>query len=217
MVARAISTVIGAAAYIGLAILGWGSAVLLFSNRARVMAAVVLAGMTIAGLLAPGGNLSSGVREDRSNRWVLTVFGILGLLGGWLPAFDDRRGILPIDGDAVRWLGVVVFALGGVLRLWPVYVLRDRFSGLVAIQPGHALVTTGIYSRIRHPSYLGLVLTAIGWSLVFRSGLGVLLSVLLWPPLVARMNAEEKLLGEEFNGEYEAYRKRTSRLAPGIY
>jgi len=38
-----------------------------------------------------------------------------------------------MDGDAVRWLGVALFALGGAIRLWPVFVLGDRFSGLVAI------------------------------------------------------------------------------------
>lgn len=53
MGARAISTVAGAAAYIRLAILGWGGAVLLFSNRTRVLAAVVLAGMSaVRALLA---------------------------------------------------------------------------------------------------------------------------------------------------------------------
>ena len=56
-----------------------------------------------------------------------------------------------LDGDAIRWLGVALFAAGGMLRLWPVFVLGYRFSGLVAIQAGHRLVTTGI---IRHPSYL---------------------------------------------------------------
>ena len=47
---------------------------------------------------------------------------------------------------------------GGALRIWPVFVLGRRFSGLVAIQPGHTLVTTGIYSVIRNPSYLGLLI-----------------------------------------------------------
>lgn len=214
---RAISALVGAAAYLGLAILGWGGVRPLFAESARIAAVAVLFVETIAGVLAPGGSLSSGVREDRGNRWVLAAFGILGLVCGWLPAFDDRHGILTIDGDAVRWLGLFVFAVAGALRIWPVYVLRDRFSGLVAIQPGHTLVTTGIYSTIRHPSYLGMVLTALGWSLVFRSGLGVLLTMLMLPPLVARMNAEERLLGEQFNGEYEDYRRRTSRLVPGVY
>jgi hypothetical protein len=53
------------------------------------------------------------------------------------------------DGDAVRWIGVTLFAAGRVLRLWPVFVLGRRFSGLVAIQPEHTLVTGGVYGVIR--------------------------------------------------------------------
>ena len=111
----------------------------------------------------------------------------------------------------------MLFALGGALRLWPVYVLGDRFSGLVAIQPGHTLVTTGIYSRIRNPSYLGLLVSSLGWSLAFRSGIGVLMTAALLPPLIARMHAEERLLASEFGAEYDAYRARTWRLLPWIY
>jgi protein-S-isoprenylcysteine O-methyltransferase Ste14 len=62
---------------------------------------------------------------------------------------------------------------------WPVFVLGHRFSGLVAIQPGHALVTTGLYGAIRHASYLGLLVNSLGWSLAFRSGVGVMLTALL--------------------------------------
>ena len=101
--------------------------------------------------------------------------------------------------------------------LWPVFVLGRRFSGLVAIQSGHTLVTTGIYRVIRHPSYLGLLLTALGWAFGFRAGVGLLLLALLAPPLISRMNAEERLLGMQFGDEYRAYAQRTSRLLPGIY
>ena len=110
--------------------------------------------MVVVGLLSAG-NLSPGEREDRSNRWVLAAFGVIGLLAAYLPALTDRLDFWTFDGDAVRWLGVVLFAGGGALRIWPVFVLGRRFSGLVAIQPGHTLVTTGIYSVIRNPSYLG--------------------------------------------------------------
>jgi protein-S-isoprenylcysteine O-methyltransferase Ste14 len=103
------------------------------------------------------------------------------------------------------------------LRLWPVYVLGRRFSGLVAIQPGHTLVTTGIYGVIRHPSYLGLFTNALGWALAFRSGVGILLTALMLIPLIARIHSEEALLISQFGSEYEAYRARTSRLIPGIY
>jgi protein-S-isoprenylcysteine O-methyltransferase Ste14 len=92
------------------------------------------------------------------------------------------------------------------LRIWPVFVLGRRFSGLVAIQPGHTLVTSGIYGVIRHLSYLGLVVNSLGWSLAFRSGVGVLLTVLTIPPLLARIHAEEGLLRSQFGAEYDAYR-----------
>jgi len=96
-------------------------------------------------------------------------------------------------------------------------VLGHRFSGLVAIQPGHTLVTTSIYRVIRHPSYLGLLISVLGWGLAFRSLVGVLLGLLNLVPLVARMNAEEALLRSEFGAAYDTYRSRTSRLLPGIY
>ncbi len=96
-------------------------------------------------------------------------------------------------------------------------MLGRRFSGLVAIQPGHTLVTGGVYGVIRHPSYLGLLVSSLGWALAFRSGVGVLLTLLLIPPLVARIRAEEALLRSQFGGDYDAYRSRTSRLIPGIY
>lgn len=202
--------------YLGLAILGWGGVAAFFANPARVAATVVLFLLAGAALFS-GGNLSPGVREDRGNRWVLAVFGVIGLLAGYLPAYTDRLDVWTFDGDIVRWIGVVLFAAGGALRLWPVFVLGNRFSGLVAIQPGHRLVTDGIYGVIRNPSYAGLLVSSLGWALVFRSGLGVLLAVLLIPPLVARMNAEEALLRDTFGEEYEAYRSRTFRLIPGLY
>ena len=88
---------------------------------------------------------------------------------------------------------------------------------MVAIQPGHTLVTTGIYRVIRHPSYLGLLINSLGWALVFRSGVGMLLTALLIPPLLARIRAEEALLRTQFGAEYEAYCTRTWRLIPGVY
>jgi protein-S-isoprenylcysteine O-methyltransferase Ste14 len=208
-------TIVGSAAYLGLAILGWGG-LSFFSQPALVALTVILFVMAVAALFA-GGSLSPGVREDRGNRWVLIAFSVLGALAAYLPAYTDRHDIWTIDGDAVRWIGVTLFAIGGALRLWPVYVLGNRFSGLVAIQPGHALVTTGIYSLIRHPSYLGLLISSLGWGLAFRSGVGVLLAALLVPPLVARIQAEERLLRSQFGAEYDAYRARTSRLIPGVY
>lgn len=105
----------------------------------------------------------------------------------------------------------------GRFGIWPVFVLGRRFSGLVAIQPGHTLVTSGVYGLIRNPSYLGLLINSLGWALAFRSGIGVLLTALLIPPLIARIRAEERLLRSQFDGEYDAYCARTWRLIPWLY
>ncbi|HEY7247218.1 MAG TPA: isoprenylcysteine carboxylmethyltransferase family protein [Xanthobacteraceae bacterium] len=208
---------VSALVYIGLAILGWGGFAAFFSH-APLIAVTILGCVMFA--LAPfsGGNLSAGEREDRSNRWVLPVFGLVGVLSAWLPAYTDRHELWTVDGEPMRWIGVVLFAAGGALRMWPVFVLGHRFSGLVAIQPGHELVTTGIYGVIRHPSYLGLLIGSLGWALAFRSLAGVLLTAGLLGPLLARMRAEENLLHSHFGRQYDVYCARTpSRLIPGVY
>ena len=200
----------------GLAVLDWGGFAAFFSHTPLIVLAIAVFLLAGAALFS-GGNLSAGESEDRANRWVLVAFGPIGLLSAYLPAYTDRKGFWAIDGDAVRWLGVFLFAAGGALRLWPVFVLGRRFSGLVAIQPGHTPVTTGAYGVIRHPSYLGPLINALGWALAFRSGIGVLLTALLIPPLLARIRAEETLLRTQFGGVYDAYRSRTWRLIPRVY
>src|SRR6516225_3126500 len=186
----ALFTIGATLAYLGLAVLGLGGFAAFFSHSALIALAVVLFALSGVALVA-GGNLSPGLREDRGNRWVIAVFAMIGLVDAYLPAWTDRKEFWILDGDAVRWLGVALFASGGALRIWPVFVLGPRFSGLVAIQPGHTLVTTAVYGLIRHPSYLGLLVSSLGWGLAFRAGVGVLLAVALIPPLLARINAEE--------------------------
>ena len=203
-------------AYIGLAIVGWGGFDAFFANPARTALVIATAAMAGAALFSSA-NLSTGEREDRSNRWVIGALGVIGLLSAWLPAYTDRRELWTIDGDIVRWIGVVLYVGGGALRLWPVFVLGGRFSGLVAIQPGHTLVTEGIYRTIRNPSYLGLLVLSLGWALAFRSLAGVLLVALMIPPLLARIRSEEALLRSQFGEEYAAYCARTWRLFPGLY
>ncbi|WP_404992263.1 methyltransferase family protein [Cupriavidus pauculus] len=209
-------TIAASLAYLALPILGWGGIAPYFADAARsATAATMMVMATIA--VFSGGNISPGEREDRGNRWVLWAFGVLGLLAGYLPAYCDRLSLWVIDGQTVRWSGFALFVIGGALRLYPVFVLGKRFSGLVAIQPGHTLVTTGIYRTIRHPSYLGFIIGSLGWALVFRSVVGVLLALLLLPPLIARIRAEEALLRDQFGDEYERYCARTWRLVPGVY
>jgi protein-S-isoprenylcysteine O-methyltransferase Ste14 len=64
---------------------------------------------------------------------------------------------------------------------------------------------------------VGLLVNSLGWGLAFRSVIGVLLTAITIPPLLARIRAEETLLKSQFGEEYEIYRTRTSRLIPWLY
>jgi protein-S-isoprenylcysteine O-methyltransferase Ste14 len=209
-------TVISVAAYLALAVAGEGGLARYASHPALIALAVITALVSFSSLFSKA-NVSSGVREDRANRWVLIPLVAIGLALAYLPALTDRLDVLTFGGEPLRWIGVALYAVGGALRIAPVFVLGQRFSGLVALQEGHTLVTGGLYRFIRNPSYLGLLVLSLGWALAFRAGVGVLLTAGLIPPLVARMHSEEALLADAFGAEYAAYRARTWRLIPGLY
>jgi protein-S-isoprenylcysteine O-methyltransferase Ste14 len=60
-----------------------------------------------------------------------------------------------------------------------------------------------------------LLVNSVDWALVFRSG--AVLTLLIIPPLLARIRAEETLLRIRFDGECDLYCARTSRLILRIY
>lgn len=211
-----ISSLLAAAVQFGVAAMILGGWKAFFSHPSLIALALATLAML---LVAPFSdvNLSSGEREDRRNRWVFIALGMIALLSATVPPYTDRIGRGTIDGETTRWIGVILYVLGGALRLWPVFVLGSRFSGLVAIQPNHALQTNGIYRFVRNPSYLGMIINMMGWGLAFRSWSGGAVAFLLLVPLVARMHSEEALLRSQFGAEYDAYVARTWRLVPGIY
>jgi len=209
-------SLIGGAVQFGLAIIAFGGWASFFSHSALIALTAVTLAMTFVAPFSSA-NLSSGEKEDRGNRWVFVAVSLIALTSAVIPPYTDRIGLWTIDGDTTRWAGVLVYVLGGALRLWPVFILGSRFSGLVAIQPGHTLETHGVYSLIRNPSYLGMLINILGWGLAFRGWAGVAVALLLLVPLIARIHAEERLLRAHFGAEYDAYLARTWRLIPGIY
>jgi len=208
--------IIAGAAQFALAILALGGWRAFVSHPPLIALAVLTVGLMVVATFTRA-NLSSGEKEDRRNRWVFIAFSLLALASAIVPPYTDRVSFWTFDGDTVRWAGVIVYVFGGALRLWPVFALGSRFSGLVAIQMDHRLETRGVYSLIRNPSYLGMLINTLGWGLAFRGWSGVVIALLLLVPLVARIHSEERLLRAHFGAEYEAYLARTWRLVPGIY
>ena len=162
-------------------------------------------------------NLNSGRRADIGELWIIPVGLVFAVLTIWLLPFLDRRDHWVIDGDAVRWFGLTLLVAGGALRVWPMFVLGRRFSGLVAIQEGHRLVTDGVYRWISYPSYLGYLVASIGWALVFRSVAGLLLVLPSAGSSWRRSGPRKGCSPPSSATRYVDYRRRTWRLVPPAY
>ena len=95
----AVVTVLSVIAYRGLAIVGAGGPSRFFSYPPLIAVSVVTIALGFVGLFSEG-HIGSGVKEDRSNRWVIAALGVLGVLDAYLPAYTDRIDFLTFGGDA---------------------------------------------------------------------------------------------------------------------
>jgi protein-S-isoprenylcysteine O-methyltransferase Ste14 len=115
------------------------------------------------------------------------------------------------------WLGSAVFA-GAWYFLWRSHAdLGRNWCPFVQIKEGHTLVTSGIYSSIRHPMYAAHLLWGIAQALLLWNWIaGPVLLLFFAPIYFTRVSAEEKLLLEHFGDEYREYMKRTGRIIPKL-
>ena len=102
--------------------LGWGSVGGLFADPARAGAFVVI-GLACVASLFTGINLGGCVRADAKDRWLLVPLGLISLGIAVVPAYDDHHDLATIDGDATRYLGLILLVVGAVLRVGPMFVL----------------------------------------------------------------------------------------------
>jgi protein-S-isoprenylcysteine O-methyltransferase Ste14 len=116
-------------------------------------------------------------------------------------------------------VGGVLLALGLLLLVAAGLELGRSLTPLPAprTDPTLSLVTTGPYALARHPMYGAGILFALGWTTVFASVLGLVLTVALALLLRLKARREELWLSERYAG-YGAYRQRTRRLLlPFVY
>jgi protein-S-isoprenylcysteine O-methyltransferase Ste14 len=200
-----------------LMVMGWGSWQGFFSHPVRVGVVAINLGMITVMTFATSGR-SRGLRDARDWRGFFPALVFHSLFTAWAMPYMDARDlwILP-GGDVTRWSGLVLLAAGAMLRLLSMATLKSRFSAAVAVQEGHSLQTTGLYARIRHPSYLGILLMDLGFAGVFRSALGLALMPLAIWMFVKRMDVEERFMIDQFGDQYRNYMRRTSRLLPRIH
>jgi protein-S-isoprenylcysteine O-methyltransferase Ste14 len=135
--------------------------------------------------------------------WAIIATGLLG------PAWDGvGRTVSTVTGLALIAGGLVLVARGRA-------DLGRAFTPLPHPRPDADLVQTGIYARVRHPIYGGLVIAAFGWGLLTASPVTLTLAAVLLGFFELKSRREEIWLEERFP-DYPAYRARTRRLIPWI-
>ena len=153
--------------------------------------------------------------HDRATRILIAV-----TLGAAIAAALLARSAAPSLGTpvALRIAGVVVMWLGLALRVWAVAALGGAFRTTVEVDPGQAVVSTGPYKWILHPSYTGLLLILLGFGLAVGNWLSLAACVVVpLPALVRRIHIEEAELNRVLGDAYRSYASDKARLIPRLW
>ncbi len=108
--------------------------------------------------------------------------------------------------------------LGGIIFFSGLFIICGAFSQLMkAKKENWELRTSGFYGIVRHPMYLGDILWALGWSIIFNALYGLVLTALwLFLRYSLAMLEEEKLI-EKYGEIYKNYMKTvTKRIIPYV-
>lgn len=129
------------------------------------------------------------------------------LLPRWLGAIPGM--------PAIAWVGVVIGALGLLVRLWSVLTLRDRYTRTLLTGTDHALERGGPYRFVRHPGYLGSLLCLNGIAVASGDLLTAIASIAVTSTAYAyRIHVEDAMLVARFGASYESYCREVHALIP---
>lgn len=133
--------------------------------------------------------------------------------------FVEKHYTRNIDWEpTIIYAGFGIFIISCIVRWWGFRSIGRYFNPRVSVYKNHRLITGGAYQSIRHPLYLGSLLSFISIPLVFNSW-GAMLIIMLTtiPALIYRINIEEEFMVRQFGDEYLEYMQKSKRLIPGIW
>lgn len=175
---------------------------------------------SIAEILGPAGRRErrrGAADRDRGSLRLLNTSALVGsilffLFPLWVPVTT-----ITWNQPLLFGIGFLVLFLGMSLRWYSMHALGRFFVGAVVIQAEHTLVQQGPYRYVRHPAYSGILIGAVGTSLMMENwGSLLILVVSLLVSLLYRMKVEEDAL-RQIIPEYNEYIQRTYRLIPLIF
>jgi protein-S-isoprenylcysteine O-methyltransferase Ste14 len=149
----------------------------------------------------------------RGGWWVLVQVPVM--LGAFVAPLVWGAG--SFDGaNAIQLAGAAVTALGILLAIAGLVSLGSALTPFPRPLANARLRQSGVYGRVRHPIYGGLVLASLGWSLSWLSLPGLLCAVVVFLFFDRKSAFEERLLRARFP-EYAAYALRARKLLLWIY
>jgi len=156
--------------------------------------------------------------RDRGSERIL----VAGIVGSQILAFNlavaETKAVIGLDQAAFLAVGAVVMLFGVALRWYAIRVLGRFFTRNVAIREDHEIIRAGPYRYVRHPSYSGYLMAAVGLGIALDNWLA--LGVLLFANAAVfgyRIRVEEAVLVAAFGQDYVAYQRTTRRIIPLIY
>ncbi len=156
------------------------------------------------------------LKEKEPKQAKLMKFSTLFFLFFFIISALDRR----YQWSAVPLIVVVaaeIMVLAGYLLCLLVFKKNPYASRIIEVVPDQEVVTTGLYARVRHPMYLGVLLLYFFTPLALGSAWAMLLTPLLLVFLVVRILGEEELLMRKLKGYPEYTQKTRYRLIPGVW
>ena len=116
---------------------------------------------------------------------------------------------------ALSVVGLVLIAAGMAVILYSFFALGKSLTASPVPKQDGTLVTSGLYARVRHPIYFGLLLASIGVVLDAGPWPQFAIVLLLYVLLNIKASYEEELLANRYP-EYKAYAQKTPRFFPRI-
>lgn len=167
----------------------------------------------LAEAFTPAANALKNYRkEEDQSRWTTWAIGFSFFTNTIAPMLEYRYRLWP-DLPATEWwnwVGLLLLIAGSTLRLWAIQQAGAAFIPHVKVDSKHKLVTAGPYAYVRHPSYLGTLLSYFGIAVLFGSIIGVLaLALLVTPAMIFRIIKEEQLLSQRFGEAWRKYQSQT--------
>lgn len=154
--------------------------------------------------------------ETRPLQKVIITFAFLSMAAMIVvSALDFRLGWSSLPG-AVSVIGDALVAIGLLIAM--ITTIQNGYAAAnVKVEAAQTVVSTGLYSVVRHPMYFGNVVLMIGTPLALGSYWGLLFVIPGLVVLVTRILDEEKLLTRQLAG-YADYAQRVhTRLVPFVW